>query len=102
MALFIVVSALISFIIYLTNGKGMGFGDILLFGFVIFSLGARLSIAALLITIYLAAIIGTLYALYRRKFKNLLVPLAPFIFLSWLIVLTFPELASTLLSLYQI
>ncbi len=76
-------------IILLSKGRGIGTGDIFLLFFIGASLGVAIGIIAIQITIYSAAITGILYALLKRKFKGLIVPLAPFLFLGWLVVLAF-------------
>jgi prepilin signal peptidase PulO-like enzyme (type II secretory pathway) len=79
----------------------MGIGDLFLIAFIYLNLGAMQGLAAMLVTIYLATIIGLGYAVIRRKLKGLIIPLAPFLFFSWLLITVFPEIGSALLSLYM-
>ena len=73
----------------LTKGKGLGFGDILLFA----GVGAFFSIeqgfAVLLISVWLGSLYGIVVIFKRRVAKNTstMIPFVPFIVLAFLIVL---------------
>lgn len=77
------------FIWLVTKGKGVGFGDVLLFLGVGAFFGVASGLAVLLISIWLGAIVGIIIYLLRRKdkIKNTAIPFVPFIVIAFLIVL---------------
>jgi len=88
----IAVAALIVF----SRGKGLGSGDIYWFFFVGSSLGLIGLATTALLTIFTAAGVGIVFAIYKRRMKGEIIPLVPFIILSWLIAFTFQaELLAT-------
>jgi leader peptidase (prepilin peptidase)/N-methyltransferase len=76
-------------VIILSKGRGIGAGDIFLLFFIGATLGLAIGLVAIQITIYLAAIAGIIYSVLKRKFKGLIIPLAPFLCLGWLVALVF-------------
>ena len=72
-----------------TKGKGLGFGDVLLFLGVGAFFGIAQGFAVLLISIWVGALVGIGIYLLRRKdgIKNTAIPFVPFIVLAFLIVL---------------
>lgn len=95
----IVFAIATTFLVLTTRQKAMGLGDILLFAALGVSLGWPLGLVGLEITILTAAVVGIALAFIKRKFRGLLVPLVPFIFLGWLGALVFGQQVLTLLYL---
>ncbi len=87
--------AVVSLIIF-SRGKGLGGGDIYWFFFVGLSLGLTgLAITALL-NIFSAAAVGIVFSIYKKRMRGEIIPLVPFIILSWLLAFTFQaELLAT-------
>ena len=84
------VVALPFFIIFLlTKGKGLGFGDVILFLGVGAFFGIEQGLAVLLISVWLGALYGMVVYSRRRKTNNhsTLIPFVPCIVISFLIVL---------------
>jgi prepilin signal peptidase PulO-like enzyme (type II secretory pathway) len=73
----------------LTKGKGVGFGDILMFAGVGMLLGMDQGIAALLIAIWTGALVGAVLQLINRKTytRKYALPFVPCIIFGTLIVL---------------
>jgi leader peptidase (prepilin peptidase)/N-methyltransferase len=73
----------------LTRGKGLGFGDVLLFAGVGAFFSVEQGFAVLLISVWLGALYGVVVLLKRRAVKNTstMIPFVPFIVLAFLIVL---------------
>ena len=72
-----------------TKGKGLGFGDVLLFLGVGAFFGIAQGFAVLLISLWIGALVGIGIYILRRKdgIKNTAIPFVPFIVLAFLIVL---------------
>lgn len=72
-----------------TKGKGLGFGDVLLFLGVGAFFGVAQGLAVLFISVWIGAIVGIIIYFMRRKhnIKNTAIPFVPFILLSFIIVL---------------
>lgn len=72
-----------------TKGKGVGFGDILLFAGVGMLLGSAPGLAALLIAVWSASLLGiALQLINRKKFtRKYALPFVPFIIFSTIVVL---------------
>lgn len=79
----VVVLALIA----LSKGKGLGTGDIYLVVFMGITLGPVGLIISTQLAIYIATVVGLAYALKRKQFHGLIVPLVPFLFLGWLLTI---------------
>jgi prepilin signal peptidase PulO-like enzyme (type II secretory pathway) len=77
------------FLFLVTRGKGLGFGDVLLFAGVGAFFGVEQGFAVLLISVWLGAIYGVaVYIQQGRKNNKLkMIPFVPFIVISFLIVL---------------
>jgi leader peptidase (prepilin peptidase)/N-methyltransferase len=88
-----VVVALPFILVWLiTKGKGIGFGDILLFLGVGAFFGIEQGLAVLLIAIWTGAIIGGIIYLLRRRDANIkkistVIPFVPFIIFAFVFVL---------------
>jgi prepilin signal peptidase PulO-like enzyme (type II secretory pathway) len=78
-------------LIFFSDGKGLGVGDVFIVAFISLSLGWVATTIALQVTIYTATAIGLIYAGYKRQFKGLLIPLVPFLLLGWQIALNHSE-----------
>lgn len=86
----------VSVLIIFSRGKGLGSGDIYWFFFVGSSLGLVGLATTALLTIFSAAGVGIVFAIYKRRMRGEIIPLVPFIILSWLIAFTFQtELLAT-------
>lgn len=73
----------------ITKGKGLGFGDVLLFLGVGAFFGVAQGLAVLFISVWIGAIVGVVIYLMRRKkeIKNTAMPFVPFIMIAFLFVL---------------
>lgn len=73
----------------LTKGKGVGFGDIVLFFGVGAFFGVEQGIAVLMVSIWIGAVAGSILYLIKRKQKDFTtqLPFVPFIVIAFLIVL---------------
>ncbi len=86
----------VAVLIVFSRGKGLGSGDIYWFFFVGSSLGLVGLATTALLTIFTAASVGIAFAIYKRRLKGEIIPLVPFIIVSWLIAFTFQaELLAT-------
>lgn len=92
-----VVGAIISLLMLISRGKGLGLGDLLLVAVMAFGLGGWGTLVAMQLTIYLAACFGIIYAWRVGKFKGQIIPLVPFLLLGWLLA---PLLAGPLLNYF--
>lgn len=72
-----------------TKGKGIGFGDVLLFLGIGAFFGIAQGLAVLFVSVWIGAIVGIVIYLMRRKnnIKNTTIPFVPFILIAFLIVL---------------
>lgn len=80
-------SLFIAFIIILTQGKGMGGGDLKLVFLMGLLLGVKKFIIAMYIAVILGSIVGVLWGFYKRKIRGLKIPFA--LFLSMGAILAF-------------
>lgn len=87
----LVAGLIVLLLIVASNGKGLGVGDVFMVALIGSSLGLKGSVISLQLTIYSAAVVGLLYAGLKKKYKGLIIPLVPFLFLGWLLYLCFPE-----------
>lgn len=73
----------------ITRGKGLGFGDVMLFLGVGAFFGVEQGLAVLLFSIWMGAIVGICIYVIRRKnlIKNTAIPFIPFIVFAFLIIL---------------
>jgi leader peptidase (prepilin peptidase)/N-methyltransferase len=89
----VIVALPFLFIWLITRGKGVGFGDVLLFLGVGAFFGVEQGLADLLLAIWTGAIIGGIVYLFRRKKAkvnvkiNTAIPFVPFIILAFIFVL---------------
>lgn len=83
----LLAGAAIGAIVYFTDERGMGAGDILLAAILGLALGPSKTFIAFYITIISATIVGVAVAAKKGTFKNVPIPFVPFIVLG--IVLTF-------------
>lgn len=72
-----------------SRGRWLGFGDVVLFAGVGAFLGVAQGLAVLLVSVWLGAIVGVMFYIYRRKdiSQSTAIPFVPFIVISFLIVL---------------
>ncbi len=77
------------FVWVITQGKGLGFGDVILFFGVGAFFGSLQGFAVLMISVWLGAIIGLYikYVIQKEKGKTTPMPFVPFIVIAFLIVL---------------
>ncbi len=85
----IVVSLPFLLIWIISRGRGLGFGDVLLFLGVGAFFGIEQGLAVLLISIWMAAIVGVCIYIFRRKngVRDTTIPFVPFMMLAFIIVL---------------
>lgn len=72
-------SLIIGLIVFLTKGKGMGEGDIWIFGLVGLFVGLDKLIPSFYIAIFTALFFGLIQVLRFRRFKDLPIPFIPFL-----------------------
>ena len=75
----VILAGIIFLVVLLTNGAGMGEGDIYLFAFVGLFVGIDGLLIAFLITVISGSVVGLVKALQLRKFKGVMIQFAPFI-----------------------
>jgi len=95
----IIYGLIVLLLIIFSKGKGLGVGDIYLVFFMGLSLGLRNALIALQISIYTSALVGIMVAIFKKKYKGLIIPLVPFLFLGWLVVISFPLFPAAVLHL---
>lgn len=83
----VVFSIIFYLIVRLTKEKGMGEGDIFLFMFIGLIFGWKLGLISITLTLLYASLFGLTLAILKRKFKNILIPLVPFISLGFITTL---------------
>jgi len=85
----ILTSSFFLFLIILTLGKGIGFGDVK-FGFLIgFLLGLNKTIVALFLTFFIGAVLSVFLIILKKKKFGQTIPLGPFLALGAIISLFF-------------
>lgn len=70
-------------LILVTKQKGMGVGDIYIALMIGLALGWPLMVSAFYITIFSGTAAGLVYALYKKRWRGLQVPLVPFLLLGY-------------------
>jgi|GEM_PF-4980434 len=78
-------------LIVLSRGKGLGSGDVFIVAIMGICFGGKGLFLSAQLAVWMGTIIGIAYAIVKRKFRGLIVPLVPFLFLGWLLFLTFKE-----------
>jgi len=86
---FILLAGLIWIIVFITKERGMGEGDIFLFGIMGISLGLSNLFTGFLVCVYSATIYGLILSVIKRKFHGLQIPLVPFISVGIILTLIF-------------
>ncbi len=87
----LICAFIICIIIIMSRGKGMGSGDIYVVFLMGLILGLKNSFIALILTVFSAAFIGIILAIVKKQFKNLPVPLVPFLLFGFLITLIYSK-----------
>lgn len=87
----LILSGIFLIIVKLTHEKAMGMGDVYLMLAVGLSLGLARSLIAYTLTLIIASVSGIIFAIFKNKFKNLLIPLVPFIMLGYIIAIAIPS-----------
>lgn len=85
-----IITALPFLILWLiTRGKGVGFGDVLLFFGVGAFFGIEQSMAVLMLSVWMGALVGIVLYLTRKRIDSVNIPLpfVPFIVIAFLIIL---------------
>jgi prepilin signal peptidase PulO-like enzyme (type II secretory pathway) len=67
-------------LIFLSKGKGLGSGDVLVGAFIGLLLGWQLTLASFYFTVVIGGIVGIAFAMHQHKFKGLIIPMVPFLF----------------------
>jgi prepilin signal peptidase PulO-like enzyme (type II secretory pathway) len=74
---------------FITKGKGLGLGDVILFAGVGAFFGSLQGLAVLIISVWIGALVGLYvkYVVKKNKHRVIAIPFAPFIVIAFLIVL---------------
>ena len=95
-----ILAGIIFLIFQLSNGGGMGEGDIYLFAFIGLSLGLVGGLLALAVTSISGSIVGVAKAVItKKKIKGLKIQLAPFIAFGFLVIFFYKDFILSLLRL---
>lgn len=78
-------------LVKVSKEKGLGEGDVDIMGIVGLSLGWPYSLISIFFTLLTGGVFSLILAMLVKKFRDVLVPLVPFIFLGFLIVIGFGE-----------
>jgi len=94
----ILLASIFYIVVKVTKEKAMGMGDVYLMLAIGLSLGLGRSIFAYLTTLMVASIVGIVISLLTKKFRQIVIPLVPFIFIGFLFALALPNNIIILIS----